>query len=252
MEQAAKPFYDFMYGKFLLKEDFDIIMHEHDYIERAYNVWRDIGNIATCTHAFEFVVDSAGEVALPCNVEFVEAVSYGQAFKDLWGDKVTVWSTDYKVEPNTFLADSIVTPRYNRINIDEQQSNLHAKGDFIPYELAGQPGGYKLLFNHDLVGERGTCIYRGILVDDDGNPLLTRKEAYAIAYKLAFITTQKKAFMGDQTAMNLLAYIKPESGRMMAAAKIPEYMTQNELNRVLSTLTRHDRKVFWSSYKLLQ
>jgi len=38
----------------------------------------------------------------------------------------------------------------------------------------------------------------------------------------------------------------------MAAAKIPERMSQNELDKLLTARTSHDRKVYWSSYKPLQ
>ena len=109
-----------------------------------------------------------------------------------------------------------------------------------------------MLFDEKFVGQSGVCIYRGIVMDKDGNPLLTRKEAEAIAYRMAFLDTQKKAFMRDPVATQMLSYIQNEAGKKMAAAKIPEYISQNQWNRILSTMTRHDRKVFWSSYKTLQ
>ena len=77
--KAANPFYDFMYGLFLLKDLFDIEIHEDDYLEKAYNIWRDIGNIATATHAFRFEVSDDAEVILPCNVEFIEVVSQSRS-----------------------------------------------------------------------------------------------------------------------------------------------------------------------------
>jgi len=252
-EQAAKPFYDFMYGKYLLQDLFDTYLHEDDYVERAYNIWRDIGNIATAIHAFEFEIDNSRTVQLPCNVEFIEAVSTGQEWRDQYGDRVILFHAEQIVRPNhSHFADAITNPNAYRVNIDDQQSRLHPKGEFIPYELQGTLGNYTLHFDEDWVGSTGVVIYRGTCVDNDGNPLITRKEAEAIAYKMKFIDTQKKAFMGDQGALNMLEYIKMESGRKMAAAKIPEYVSQNHLNRMLSAMTRHDRKVFWSSYKSMQ
>jgi len=249
-EQSGHGFYDFMYGKYLLKDFFDITIHEDDYVERAYNIWRDIGNIATAIHAFEFEIGESQTVKLPCNVEFIESVSEGSAGE--CPGNVILYHADWNTDPNRYLADAITNPNANKLLIDKQDSRLHPEGEFIPYELHGTVGSYSLHFDATRKGLKGVVIYRGICVDDDGNPLLNRKEAEAIAYKMAFIDTQKKAFMGDQAAMNRLQYIKPESGRKMAAAKIPEYISQNQWNRMLSAMTRHDRKVFWSSYKTMQ
>ena len=251
-EQATNAFYDFMYGKFLLKDYFDITMHEDDYVERAYNTWRDIGNIATVLHSIPISIDSSCLIKLPCNVEMIEAVSeglhwpenHGEFFHASYGDPIIT-------NPNSFLADALVRSS-NCVPLTGQHSQLHAKGEYIPYELVGTPGNYSLRFDPKFVGIEAVCIYNGICVDEDGNPLLTRKEAEAIAYKLAFIETQKKTFMGHKDAAQILSYIKQESSTKMAAARIAEYMTQNEWNRILSAKTRHDRKVFWSSYKLMQ
>ena len=89
-------------------------------------------------------------------------------------------------------------------------------------------------------------------MDDDGNPCITRKEADAIAYKIAFIETQKRVFIGDPQASQLLPYIKGESAVKMQAAKIPEYLTQNFLDSLLDAKVSHGRKIFDSSYKTLK
>jgi len=251
-EGASNGFYDFMYSKYLLNDLFDIRLHEDDYVERAYNIFRDIGNIATAVHAFEFAVDNSRKVILPCNVEFIEAVSTGTDWSEVSDQNVILWHSERTINPNNFLPDVINNPSVNKILLNDKHSNLHPKGEFMTYELQGTVGHYKLFFPEHYIGSRGVCIYRGMCVDDDGNPLITRKEAEAIAYKLAFLDTQKRFFMGDPRASGQLEYIKMESGRKMAAAKIPEYITQNEFDRMLSAMTRHDRKVFWSSYKPIQ
>jgi len=252
-ERAAQPFYDFMYPHFLLKDLFDITMHEDDYLERAYNVWRDIGNIAIATHAFEFEIGNDQTVVLPCNVEFVEAVSSSEYWRDNNEQIVNLFHTDVNMNPNQFLADSIVR-NPNFVRLDNQQSQLHPEGEYLPYELRGTTGYLQLHFDSKFVGQRGICIYRGVCVDEDGNPLLNRKEAEAIAYRMAFLNLQKRVWMGEPMAADIMARmnVSAEAGRKMAAAKIPEYISQNEWNRVLSAQTRHDRKVFWSSYKTMQ
>ena len=248
-EEVAVPFYDFMYSKYLLKDLYDIDMQPDDYVERAYNVFRAIGNIATAIYSFKFTIDSTGCIDLPCNVEFIEAVSTGQDnLSESTG--LTMLYSNENISPNGFMAD-IILDKANKISVP-QTSILHATGNFIPYQLMGKPGHYKLKFGAEYVNSQCVCIYRGILVDCDDNPLLFRKEAEAIAAQLAFLDTQKKVFMRDPNAMPVLAYIKAEANRMMAAAKVPEYITQNQWNRVFSALTSHNRKVYHSSYKSLQ
>jgi len=251
-EKSFNPFYDFMYGKFLLKDYFDYTIHEDDYVEHAYNIWRTIGNIATMNHAFEFTIDDSCIVKLPCNTEMVEAVSEGQYWSNRYGEDFYLFHADsITMNPNNFLADVLVQNLNSHLNYT-QKSQLHADGQFIPFELIGTPGHYSLRFDPRHIGQSGVCIYKGICVDDDGNPLLTFKEAEAIAYKLAFQLTQKQAFMRNPEAAKLLPYIEQKMAIKMAAARTPDYMSENEWNRVLSAQTRHDRKVFWSSYKLLQ
>jgi hypothetical protein len=252
-ENPSQPFYDFMYGKFLLKDYFGIVLHNDDYVEHAYNIWRDIGNIAVSVHAFKFEVPSSCIVMLPCNAEFVESVTDGSSWDEGYSDYYTVYDSGWNANPNSFLADAIVRNN-SRTQLDAQKSQLHGDGGFIPYELRGTFGYLQLHFEEKYAGCTGVCIYRGICVDEDGNPLLARKEAEAIAYKLAFIKLQKRVWMQDQAALQIMTSmnVPSESGRKMAAAKIPEYVSQNQWNRVLSAMTSHNRKVFYSSYKTMQ
>jgi hypothetical protein len=245
-EQSTTPFYDFMYPKFLLKDLYDIDMHEDDYLERAYNVYRAIGNIATAIQEYHFTIDDSLQIELPCNCEFLESVSTDENLLMRQEDLV-VYSTNAHVSPNAFLADIISNESLRRVYVP-QASTLHPSGIFLPYTLERRT----LHFGKEQAGTKAHIIYRGILVDEQNNPVLYRKEAEAIAAQLAFIHTQKQVFMRDSAAAQILAYIKPEAARLMTAAKIPEYITQNQWNRILSSKTRHDRKVYNSSYKALQ
>lgn len=246
-EQTTIPFYDFMYAKFLLKDLYDIDMHQDDYVERAYNVYRAIGNIATGVHHFKFTVGDDLKIELPCNCEFIESVSTDENLLMRQEDLIIYSATNSSLSPNSFLADIISNESLRRVYIP-QSSNLHPTGIFMPYDLQGRV----MHFFPEQSGTKGNLIYRGVLVDDDDNPILYRKEAEAIAAQLAYLHTQKQVFMRDPAAAGILSYIKPEANRLMAAAKIPEYISQNQWNRIFAARTRHDRKVFNSSYKPMQ
>jgi len=246
-DQTTIPFYDFMYPRFLLKDLYDIDMQLDDYVERAYNTYRAIGNIATGVHVFKFTVDNSLQVEIPCNCEFIESISTDENLLMRQEDLVIYSATNSSLSPNSFLADILSNESLRRVYIP-QSSDLHPTGIFMPYNLHGKT----LHFSSEQSGTKGVMIYRGILVDDNDNPILYRKEAEAIAAQLAFLHTQKQVFMRDPAAANILAYIKPEANRLMAAAKIPEYMSQNQWNRIFAAKTRNDRKVFNSSYKPIQ
>jgi hypothetical protein len=249
-EGTSTKSYDFMYGKFLLKSLFGIEIDEGDYIEMAYGIYRDIGNVNLSVYKVGFTVDDTYTVQLPCNVESIEAVTDG--VKDTY-DNAFNWDNGYTAGSNYRLPDILGGGRVlNRLTVNSRETTLHPSGSFIPYDIEGTIGNNSLRFSEELLGTSGEIIYRGMVVDNDGNPLLNRKEADAIAYKMAFYDTQKKVFMNEQGAASKLDYISRESGRKMAAAKIPERMSQNELDKLLTARTSHDRKVYWSSYKPLQ
>lgn len=247
-DQASLGLYDFNYSRFLLKDLFDIVMSEDVYMEKAYNVFREIGNIARGTYKYEFVVDENCEAQLPCNVEYIEAVKYGDHWDSSLYPNAIHWELGY--DPYSEIPQIMQASSYFREN---RTTNLHLEGEFKRYnlKLGGTVGEYKLTFTEDQIGTSGVCLYRGMLVDGDGNPLLNEKERDAIAYKLAYLETMKGAFKKDSASMGLLPWIKQEAERKMVAAKIPMYITQNQWDMIMSAATSHNRKVFWASYNPL-
>ena len=251
-EQAVNNFYDFMYGKFLLKRRFGITIHDDDYVEDAYGIYRDIGNIATAMHAFEFTVDESQEVVLPCNTEFVEVVSEGQSWRHEENHNFIQVNQLPPINPYSYVANAQILNNVSNQELNRGRTQLHPDGNYMVYTLKGTTGSLKLRFDKKYVGRTGVCIYRGMCIDENGNPLLSRKEAEAIAWKMAYYDVLKRSFQKDPGAGQMLQKIEMDAGKKMAAAKIPEYLTQNQLNKFLSAQTRHDRKVWWSDYKTIQ
>lgn len=244
-EQPEAPLYDFMYAKFLVKDLFDVVLGEDDYIERAYNIYRQIGNVYAHLHLYEFTVPESKEMELPCNVFSVEAVTYNSAYLEQIDTTFIYHDHVYNDNYRLYVADAL-NKSIKNITPQRMTGHAHALGQFVPYELVGK----KLLFDEKWIGAKLYLLYKGAVVDDSGNPCLYRKEAEAIAYKLAYLDAQKRAFKGDPGGVQAVNLLKFDVGRLIQAAKIPDTMTQNFLDRMLSTKTRHDRKVFYNSYKL--
>lgn len=251
LHEAQSTFYDFMHGKYLLKRLFGIDLQEDDYIEDAYAVWRDIGNIAAAIHSYEAVVGEDMLVVLPCNCEFIESVSTGKYNIDVDGDLIISYNESSNVvNPNSFLPD--IRLDNNQLLWPIQYNQLHPDGAFLDYSVINKDGAKYLQLDPRHIGYNITVIYRGIIMDDDGNPCITRKESEAIAYKINYIETQLAAYTGnDPERAKNLQLAKQTSDIKMQAAKIPEYLSQNFLDQLLASKTRHDRKVFNSSYKTI-
>lgn len=246
-EGAELELYDFMYGKFLLKDLFDIDIHRDDYVERAYTIYKRIGNVATVLHSFEATIDSTLQVQIPCNAYGIDAVTTKEEFDSLSFEDNTLFAydpTSGSVTENTLLRGFMTTTKPTFYG----QSRQHASGSFVPYEIDGDC----LNFDEKFEGVTVIILYKGLLVDQDNNPCLNSKEAEAIAYRMAFLDTQKKVFMQDPAASQLLAYIKPESEIKMQAAAIPERLSQNFFDRLLDIKTSHNRKVYNNSYKSIK
>lgn len=250
-EQAKNPFENFMAGKFLLKSLFDIIMQEEEYIEHAYRTFRKMGNIAVATHCIKEEVPDSLTIELPCNLEFIESVTTGDTYLNNTADVVYYFDGTQNIRPvvNQYYYPDILNDTYlNKISLS--RTDLHPVGQFVPYELIDC--GRKLLLKDPMKGQNVNIIYRGQILDDEGLPCLSPKEVEAIAYYLAYITTQKNAFRKDPGALQMLPMIKQEAELKLAAAKIPEYVNQNFWEQVLAAKTRFDRKVFYNGYKTMQ
>lgn len=236
--------YDFMYGKFLLKAYFDIVMQEGDYIEHAYNSYKEIGNSNKSKYTYVGTVSDDRTIKLPCNLDSITSISTGADWSDVQGIS---WNDHYNHSRS--MSSFMSGLGSNGINNHQQMLTTKARGEFVPYRLHREGDRLVATFTEEYVGQNIQIVYAGICVDSDGNPLLNRREAEAIAYRLALMVTQKKMFMGDPIATSLFQILDLKVGKKMQAAKLPDDVTENEWNRILAAAQSHNRKVYWSSYK---
>ena len=94
-------------------------------------------------------------------------------------------------------------------------------------------------------------VYHGIFVDDeDGLPLINEKEQLAIATYVAYVSTFKEAIRKkDSALMQIAGVIKTEWLNKCNAARIPEYISQNDMDKILDARARWDRKAYGKSFK---
>lgn len=212
-----------LYGTTLNVDDFEDI---------ALVGWNMIGNRQTRLH--RYVTDTVdGKIKLPCNVDIIEAVYLSDipyqhtSPIDRYGHKsdyIEQYIESFKKEPNPY----------------------YQKGHLAKYRIEGD----YLVLDKDY--SNVTILYHGVVTDDDGLPYLTDKEMQALAAYVAYVDIYKKSLIRkDGNIFNLAANVKADWLRLCNSARIPDHITQNDMNDVLDVKTRWDRKMYGKSFSVL-
>ena len=197
----------------------------------ALTGWDLIGNKQT--RLYKYTTSTINKrVKLPCNIDILEAVFSPEiesnsstqlsSYPNLYNQYVEQWIEAWKRDKSVF---------YN-------------KGRLVKYRLEGD----ELVFERDYPSL--TILYHGIIMDEDGLPYLTDKEVHALATYCAYNDLYKKSLaQRDGNLFQLSQAIKADWIRQCNAARVPEHITQNEMNDILDVKTRFDRKVYNKSFK---
>ena len=110
---------------------------------------------------------------------------------------------------------------------------MYSSGKLIKY----REGDGILVFARDFNNIK--VVYHGVIVDDEGLPLVTAKEARAIAAYIAYMTLYKKALVNrDATFFQFAQTVKEDWLRKCNAARVPDHLTLNDMNDVLEVRVR--------------
>lgn len=173
-------------------------------------------------------------VDLPCNCREIEAITYD--FED-WNYTSNI--KDYGDINSQFIEN------YNETQ-KQFKHNLYQSGRFVHYERVGDT----IYLDKDY--GKIHILYYGEVLDNDGLPELTDKEVDAIACYIAMTIYYKK---GLQTANQLFTQqaidLRREWSKLCDAARVSEYISQNEMNEILDAKTSWNRKIYRKSLKPL-
>ena len=214
---------------------YGVELQEEDIEEIGLLAWQRIGNKRVRTYRYCTSVDCDGDgsIELPCNADIIEAVTYG--FED--------WNYTDNIKPNGDV-NSAFTEGY--IESRKAFNNpLYISGKLVKYERVGD----KLYI---ISGYNGKIIilYRGIILDDDGLPELTDKEVDAIAAYCAYTAKFKQYLQtNNKDILQAAQFLQNEWNRLCDAARVSEYISQNEMNDILDAKTSWNRKVYGKTYK---
>jgi hypothetical protein len=226
---------NFKYAISLAQMLYDIDINDMDtLIEIGLIAYGFIGNKNTHLKAEIVPVDMrSGLVKLPCKADLVEAITYPNQEN---------WATTSNVKN---FGD------FNTLNIEQyieksKQSidPLYASGRFVKHRREGNY--IYVTENVELV----CVVYHSEQLDEDDLPLINDKEAIAIADYIAYTVKYKEALRSNNsTVFQIAQTIKSQWLLHCDAARVPEYVSQNEMNDLLEITSSHNRKVHGRSYK---
>ena len=226
---------NFKYAISLAQILYDIDINDMDtLIEIGLVAYNFIGNKNTQLKSEIVNVDQqTGLVKIPCKADLIEAVTYPN-------------SEDWSYTSNIKNFGD-----YNTLNIEQyiersKQSvdPLYISGRFVKYRREGN----YIYVNENI--EQVRILYHTEQLDEDDLPLINDKEAVAIADYIAYTIKYKEALRSNNSAVFQMAQtIKKQWQIHCDAARIPEYVSQNEMNDLLDVVSSANRKVHGKSYK---
>ena len=226
---------NFHYAMSLTNTLYGITMPEDEWEEIAIVAWQLIGNKDTRIYRYSVCMDNCSDLSieLPCNCDLIECVTTS------WED----WGNVTNITPNGD-AYSGVTEQY----IEHRKAfhdPLYQSGKFIKYERVGDT------LYLDRPYREVNILYRGVILDDDGLPELTDKEALAIATYCAWVTKYKEGLMtNNPNIISMANTLKQQWNVQCDQAKTDQYLSQNEWDQILDAKTNWNRKVHSKSLKL--
>lgn len=226
---------NFKYAISLAQMLYDIDINDMDtLIEIGLVAYNFIGNKNTKLKSDIVNVDpKSGLVKLPCKADLVEAITY---------PKAEDWSYTSNIKN---FGD------YNTLNIEhyiekskQSVDPLYTSGKFVKYRREGNY--IYVTENVELV----CVLYHSEELDEEDLPLINDKEAVAIADYIAYTIKYKEALRSNNSNVFQMAQtIKKQWLLHCDAARVPEYVNQNEMNDLLEIASSYNRKVYGRSFK---
>lgn len=201
----------FLTAKARMKSRYGIDMELDEFIEKAYYIWRSIGNIATNQKTVDALIPDDNIITLPSDCETLDSVRLKHKLEYDSGYD----SSGIKTEEKEALL--------NYVRVGDKAIKITSIG----------------VEGLDIVIE-----YSAISADADGLPMINDPEVEAIAANVARQKAEIDLFRNITGADKTLQYIAPIADRLLVAARNDEKISDDGLNKILDIKTSWDRKSF--------
>lgn len=225
---------NFHYAITLAQTLYDVEGDTEDLEEIGLVAYNFIGNKNTQLHKKLLDVNCEdGSVQLPCGVDIIESVTYC-GMED--------WNHTSNIKEHGDV-QSLYTESY----IESQKAFLdpyYISGKFVKYKRVGD----KLYVNRGL--SKVIVLYHGEILDSDGLPEINDKEAIAIAEYIAYVIKYKEAIKtNNKYVLQQAQDLRQQWLLHCDAARVPEYVNQNEMDSILDAQSAWGRKMYGKSFK---
>lgn len=206
---------------------------ENNFEDLALTAWNKIGTKHTRLYRYEGSVKD-GILELPCNLTGSNLI-----------ESVHIPFPDAEISSNStsFPWQNIWVESYIDLSPKLHDPYFHP-GKLIKYD----EGDNELYFAHDY--PKVIVIYHGIIADEEtGLPLVNDKELTAIATFVAYASLYRDGIKKrDANTIKLAQTVKEDWLRACNAARIPEHMSQNDMDAILEVKTSWNRKQYGKSF----
>lgn len=226
---------DIHYAQLLAKELYDVEMSEDKFEELALIAHNLIGNKNVRIYRYIAKPDSNGELKLPCNCDELEAVS------TLWKDWNHVTNKDWNGDWDSDWIEQWINQHPGF------KDPLSVPGKYIKYERVGD----KLYVDMDY----GPLyiVYKGEMLDDNGLPDVSEREAIAIAVFIAqYVKFKQGIATMNKNLIEVSNMLKQEWNIRCDQARSIQPVSQNEWNEILDAKSSWDRHQYGKSYHLVR
>lgn len=220
------------------REMYGVEIDEDQFETYAMSAWNKIGNkdyrmYVTKIHP-EPDVEGGWSVCKPCNLDEVEAITL--PFED--AQNLSSWCNHFGIYSHAIEQMIESTKRMP----DEH----YISGKLVKFKELGD----KLLFTEPF--KELTLLYKGLYTDENGFPFLNNKEVEAVAVFCAYMEHYKHGLMSkDQMEIQLAQILKKDWLQACNAARVPESVSQNEMNEILDAFVRRDVHRFGQTFKAI-
>lgn len=224
---------DFHYALSLANTLYGIDMDEDTFEEIALVGWNLIGNKRVKLYRYTTCIDDCKVgVQLPCNVDQLEAVTTD--FEE--------WDYSTNDTPNGNINSAIIESYIE--GRKAFRDPLYASGKFIKYERVGD------MLYFDRPHGKVHILYKGFVVDENGLPEITDKEATALATYCAYIVKFKEGLMTNNANIIQLANTLKQQWNVQCDQARISYINQNQFDQILDAKTSWNRKIHGKSLKV--
>lgn len=218
-------------------ELYGVELDEDKFETYAMSAWRKIGNKECKMNVVQLTPEKdpmggGWYICKPSDLEAIEAITL--CFEDAQ-DTSSIFNHigNYNYTMENWIEAT-------KFDMDSQ----YISGKFVKFDEVGDRIYFKEPF------KSVNLLYKALAVDSEGLPFINDKEAEAIAAYCAFVEDNRKARLTkDPNTMQIAQMEEMRWKRLCDAARVPESISQNEMNNILDAAVSRDVHNYGRTYK---